>query len=94
MDGLEEWAMRGTRAWQKEHGGPEGLYQRTWILTHFMAAKWPARVGAVRRAMWGIGQAPQRTRQAVLPHRRPRSLARSRRCSPLAVAPHRGAGRA
>jgi hypothetical protein len=36
------------------------LYQRTWILTHFMAAKRPARVGAVRSAMRGIGQAPQR----------------------------------
>jgi hypothetical protein len=25
--------------------------KRAWILTHFMAAKWPARVGAVRGAM-------------------------------------------
>jgi len=45
----------------------------------------------VRSAVRDIGQAPQRTRKAVAPHRRPRKTVRSPRCGPLVVhAPRRG----
>jgi hypothetical protein len=49
-------------------GGEIALYQRSWLLTHFMGADRVARVGAVRGAMPSIGQAPQRPRRPDTPH--------------------------
>ena len=66
------------------------LYQVSLIMTHFMEADWPSRLGARRSAMRGIGQVAQRGRRAKPPHRRPQSFVHWRRCALLAVpAPQR-----
>jgi len=43
---------------------------------------------------FSIGQAAQRSRGAIWPHRRSRCLDRRSRCAPLVVGPHHGATRA
>ena len=51
----------------------------------FHGIKPATRAGAVRSAMRGIGQAPQRSRWPVSRHRRPGAFARRRRCVWLEV---------
>ncbi len=72
---------------------PGRLYQRSLIFTHLMGRNGLLGRHGVKRDALRIGQAPQRTQEAISTHRRPRSFDRSPRCGLLVVGWHHGASR-
>ncbi len=63
-------------------------------MTHLMGQNGLLGRRGVKRDALRIGQAPQRTQEAISSHRRPRSFARSPRCGSLVVGWRHGANRA